>query len=36
MEKALQGKIVDNKIYIPGILSRKKQVVPMMAEVFDK
>jgi|WetSurMetagenome_2_1015567.scaffolds.fasta_scaffold02039_7 manganese-dependent inorganic pyrophosphatase len=36
MEKALNGKLVDNKIYIPGILSRKKQVVPMMTEVFDK
>jgi manganese-dependent inorganic pyrophosphatase len=36
MEKALQGKIVDNKIYIPGVMSRKKQVVPMISEVFDK
>lgn len=36
MEKALKGKIVNNKIYIPGIMSRKKQVVPMMTEVFDK
>jgi manganese-dependent inorganic pyrophosphatase len=36
MEKALNGKLVDNKIYIPGILSRKKQVVPMLSEVFDK
>jgi manganese-dependent inorganic pyrophosphatase len=35
-EKALSGKLVNNKIYIPGILSRKKQVVPMMTEVFDK
>jgi manganese-dependent inorganic pyrophosphatase len=36
MEKALKGKLIDNKIYIPDILSRKKQVVPMMTEVFDK
>jgi manganese-dependent inorganic pyrophosphatase len=36
MGKALNGKLVDNKIYIPGILSRKKQVVPMLTEVFDK
>jgi manganese-dependent inorganic pyrophosphatase len=36
MEKALKGKLADGKIYIPGILSRKKQVVPMMSEVFDK
>jgi manganese-dependent inorganic pyrophosphatase len=36
METALKGKIVNGKIYIPGILSRKKQVVPMITEVFDK
>jgi manganese-dependent inorganic pyrophosphatase len=36
MEKALKNKLVDNKVYIPGILSRKKQVVPMLSEVFDK
>jgi manganese-dependent inorganic pyrophosphatase len=36
MEKALGGKLAAGKIYIPGILSRKKQVVPMISEVFDK
>lgn len=36
MEKALGGKIVDNRIYIKGILSRKKQVVPLMSNIFDK
>lgn len=36
MEKALGGKLESGKIYIPGILSRKKQVVPMISEVFDK
>ncbi|MDD4901536.1 MAG: manganese-dependent inorganic pyrophosphatase [Patescibacteria group bacterium] len=36
MEKALKNKLVDNKVYIPGILSRKKQVVPMLTEIFDK
>ena len=36
MEKALNGKLVDAKIYIPGIMSRKKQVGPMLTEVFDK
>jgi manganese-dependent inorganic pyrophosphatase len=36
MQRALKNKFVDNKVYIPGILSRKKQVVPMMTEVFDK
>lgn len=33
---ALKTELIDNKVYIPGILSRKKQVVPMMTEVFDK
>jgi manganese-dependent inorganic pyrophosphatase len=36
MEKALGGKLAAGKIYIPGIISRKKQVVPMISEVFDK
>jgi manganese-dependent inorganic pyrophosphatase len=36
MEKALKNKLIDNKVYLPDVLSRKKQVVPMMAEVFDK
>lgn len=36
MAKALKAELIDNKVYIPGILSRKKQVVPMMTEVFDK
>ncbi len=36
IEQALKDKLEDNKVYISGILSRKKQVVPMMTEVFDK
>jgi manganese-dependent inorganic pyrophosphatase len=36
MEKALKNKLVDGKVYINGILSRKKQVVPMLIEIFDK
>jgi manganese-dependent inorganic pyrophosphatase len=36
MEKALDGKLHMGKIYIDGIMSRKKQVVPMISEVFDK
>jgi manganese-dependent inorganic pyrophosphatase len=36
MEKALKNKLIDNKVYVPGIMSRKKQVVPMLGEVFDK
>ena len=36
MNKALKSELVDNKIYIEGIMSRKKQVVPMMTEIFDK
>lgn len=36
MEAALGTKLEDKKVYIKDILSRKKQVVPMMSEVFDK
>jgi manganese-dependent inorganic pyrophosphatase len=36
MAKALKGESAAEKIYIPGIISRKKQVVPMLSEVFDK
>ena len=36
MEKALKNKLENNRVYISGILSRKKQVVPMLTEVFDK
>jgi manganese-dependent inorganic pyrophosphatase len=36
IEEALKNKLEDNKVYISGILSRKKQVVPMMTEVFDR
>lgn len=36
IEKALNVKLENNKVYIPGIMSRKKQVIPMLSEVFDK
>jgi len=36
MEKALGNKLENNNVYIAGIMSRKKQVVPMLTEVFDK
>jgi manganese-dependent inorganic pyrophosphatase len=36
MEKALKNKLEDDRVYISGILSRKKQVVPMLSEIFDK
>lgn len=36
MERALGAKLENDQVYIDGILSRKKQVVPMMTEVFDK
>lgn len=32
---ALGGELENGKVYIPGILSRKKQVVPKFSEVFD-
>jgi manganese-dependent inorganic pyrophosphatase len=35
VEKALGEKLENNKVFIPGILSRKKQVAPKFTEVFD-
>jgi len=36
IEQALNNKLENSKVYIDGIMSRKKQVVPMMTKVFDK
>jgi manganese-dependent inorganic pyrophosphatase len=36
IEKALDAKLVDNKVYIEGILSRKKQVVPLINNIFNQ
>jgi len=36
IEQALNKKLKNNKVYINGIISRKKQVVPMVSKVFDK
>ncbi len=36
IEKALGKSLENNRVYVDGIMSRKKQVVPMMTEVFDK
>jgi len=35
VEEALGYKLKNNCAYIPGILSRKKQVAPMLSKVFD-
>jgi len=34
--EALGAKLENSRVYIPGILSRKKQVAPKFNEVFDK
>lgn len=36
METALGAKLENNSVYIDGVLSRKKQVLPSLTEVFDK
>lgn len=36
VSKALGEKIQNNKTYVKNILSRKKQVVPMLMEIFDR
>jgi manganese-dependent inorganic pyrophosphatase len=35
MSRAL-GSDLSGEIYLPGIMSRKKQVVPMISNIFDK
>lgn len=35
IEEALGQKLENNTTYVPGILSRKKQVVPMFSKIFD-
>ena len=35
-EKAFDAKLDNNRVYIDGIISRKKQVIPNLTEVFDK
>ncbi|MBL7057801.1 manganese-dependent inorganic pyrophosphatase [Patescibacteria group bacterium] len=34
VEQALKSKLIDSKVYIKDIMSRKKQVVPMLMEIF--
>ena len=36
VEQAMGEKLENNKVYIEGIISRKKQVAPKFAEAFDK
>lgn len=36
VEVALENKLENKKVYIKGIISRKKQVIPKFTEVFDK
>jgi manganese-dependent inorganic pyrophosphatase len=34
IEEAFNTKITDNKVWLDGVLSRKKQVVPFLEKVF--
>ena len=36
LEKAFGKKVVENSIYLPGVMSRKKQIVPPLMKVFQK
>ena len=35
LEKAFGKKVVENSIYLPGVMSRKKQIVPPLMKVFQ-
>ena len=34
LEKVLDRKIVDNRILLPNVVSRKKQVLPMLEKMY--
>jgi manganese-dependent inorganic pyrophosphatase len=36
IEKAYDISLVDNKAWLPGVMSRKKQVVPPLQDTFAK
>jgi len=36
VEAAFGAAIQDNRVHLPGIVSRKLQVVPMLTEAFDR
>ncbi|UUX34440.1 manganese-dependent inorganic pyrophosphatase [Fundicoccus culcitae] len=36
VEKAFEQKVVDNEIQLPGVVSRKKQVVPQLTDAYSK
>ena len=35
IEKALNKKLINNRVYINGLISRKKQVAPKFSEIFN-
>lgn len=35
IEEALKNKLNNNEVYINGIMSRKKQVIPMLTDIFN-
>jgi manganese-dependent inorganic pyrophosphatase len=34
LEEIYNSKVVDNRMYLPGVLSRKKQILPPLMEKF--
>ena len=36
LQKVFQGKVENQEIFLPGVVSRKKQVVPQLTEVLSK
>jgi manganese-dependent inorganic pyrophosphatase len=35
IEKSFNVEFIDNEIYVPGILSRKKQIIPILSRYLD-
>lgn len=36
IENAFSGKIIDNEIWLPGVMSRKKQIIPPLENAFSQ
>jgi manganese-dependent inorganic pyrophosphatase len=35
IESSFNATLIDNEVYVPGILSRKKQIVPILSKYLD-
>ena len=36
LERELNTKIIDNSVYLPDVVSRKKQILPILEKIYEK